>query len=577
MSLLRFIKRDRTERPAPVAPVAPAPAAVAVAPPPPPASAFAAPPPAAPAAVDLERIRHELQEIQRIVGAEETVYGQVRAPQDAVEVNIKLSELVRLCPQAFKDPESLQQASQTVIQVAVPGLYDQLTKGRVTTKLHLLTADIPVDYLAPYAAEHAEDAVPLPLHMVVGSLQPEDLRRRTASQERDLGDKLLPNLFTPASVAAAAAAEAPAAPPPAEPVEAPVAAPAAASVAEVVPAPPAVVEEPAVAAELPVPVEAPVAPPEPEAVEPAALAVPAPVEPMPAPVEEPAAPVDAVPVYEIEAEPTPSPEPVSAAPVEADPLPVERVAEPVPMVDLPLVAAHAVEPAATPEEPAAEPSVSDEAPAEDDTASATRVLLSGLDLNSATAEEMHARLDGVGLKLAQRIVACRETGGPFTDLFDLARVSGLRARRFEQVTGLPWNAAYFRHREQVNQLLGVPAGAMPDVRQVAARFSEITDFSGCMLIHEDGLVLAQSWNHPAAEALGAFAPQMFKKIHRYVKPLKLGEMNSLCFFVGHQPITVVRSGTVYFAALHKPDKLTKKQVSLAQALAMELGRRFAHA
>jgi hypothetical protein len=152
-----------------------------------------------------------LQEIQRIVGAEDTVYGQVRAPQDAVEVNIKLSELVRLCPQAFKDPESLQQASQTVIQVAVPGLYDQLTKGRVTTKLHLLTADIPVDYLAPYAAEHAEDAVPLPLHMVVGSLQPEDLRRRTASQERDLGDKLLPNLFTPASVAAAAA-EAPVAP-----------------------------------------------------------------------------------------------------------------------------------------------------------------------------------------------------------------------------------------------------------------------------------------------------------------------------------------------------------------------------
>ena len=568
MSLLRFIKRDRTERPAPVSPAAPA--AVVVAPPPAP-SAFAAPPPAAPAAVDLERIRHELQEIQRIVGAEDTVYGQLRAPQDAVEVNIKLSELVRLCPQAFKDPESLQQASQTVIQVAVPGLYDQLTKGRVTTKLHLLTADIPVDYLAPYAAEHAEDAVPLPLHMVVGSLQPEDLRRRTASQERDLGDKLLPNLFTPASVAAAAAAETPVAPvaPAAEEVApAPAHEPVAEPVAEVVPEA-AVSDVPAVEAVASAPVEEPAVEPAPELVdlEPVAAVESTPTE-APAPVE------DEVPVYDLEVEPSPAPAPALESPVEES-SPVERISEPVPMAELPIVADVPAVPAVEPEELVAEASTPDEGVAEDEAVSATRLLLSGLDLNSATAEEMHARLDGVGLKLAQRIVACREAGGPFTDLFDLARVSGLRARRFEQVTGLPWNAAYFRHRDQVNQLLGVPAGAMPDVRQVAARFSELTDFSGCMLIHEDGLVLAQSWNHPSAEALGAFAPQMFKKIHRYVKPLKLGEMNSLCFFVGHQPITVVRSGTIYFAALHKPDKLTKKQVSLAQALAMELGRRFA--
>jgi competence ComEA-like helix-hairpin-helix protein len=326
---------------------------------------------------------------------------------------------------------------------------------------------------------------------------------------------------------------------------------------------------PAVEAVASAPVEEPAVEPAPEPVdlEPVAAAESTPAE-APAPVEED------VPVYDLEVEPSPAPAPALESPVEES-SPVERVSEPVPMAELPIVADVPAVPAVESEELVAEASTPDEGGAEDEAVSATRLLLSGLDLNSATAEEMHARLDGVGLKLAQRIVACRETGGPFTDLFDLARVSGLRARRFEQVTGLPWNAAYFRHRDQVNQLLGVPAGAMPDVRQVAARFSELTDFSGCMLIHEDGLVLAQSWNHPSAEALGAFAPQMFKKIHRYVKPLKLGEMNSLCFFVGHQPITVVRSGTIYFAALHKPDKLTKKQVSLAQALAMELGRRFA--
>ena len=341
-------------------------------------------------------------------------------------------------------------------------------------------------------------------------------------------------------------------------------------------------EEPVIAeASAPVVESAPMPPvvEEPVAVEPAPVAeLPAVEEPVvaaePPPAVEPVAEAETVPVYDLSADVPPVEEPVAepaaSAPVDLPPV-VERVVEPVPAAELPAVAWTPSEP--EPEQPAAA-ELEVVAEGEEET-SATRLLLSGLDLNSATAEEMHARLDGVGLKLAQRIVACRHADGPFTDLFDLARVSGLRARRFEQVTGLPWNAAYFRHRDQVKQLLGVADGVMPDVRQVAARFTELTDFAGCMVIDDDGLVLAQSWNHPSADALGAFAPQMFKKIHRYVKPLKLGEMNSLCFFVGHQPITVVRSGSIYFAALHKPDKLTKKQVSLAQALAMELGRRFA--
>ena len=92
-------------------------------------------PAATPPPVDLERIRRELQEIHRIVGAEETIYGQVRAPEDAVEVELKLGDIIKLSPQSFKDPDALQQASQTIIQVSVPALYDQLTRGRVATKL----------------------------------------------------------------------------------------------------------------------------------------------------------------------------------------------------------------------------------------------------------------------------------------------------------------------------------------------------------------------------------------------------------------------------------------------------------
>ena len=513
----------------------------------------------------MDRIRRELQEIQKIVGSDDTLFGAARTAQDAVDIDMRLPDVVRLCPQAFNDPDALQSASQTTVQVAVPGLFDQLTKGRVVTRLQLLTADIPPDYLSSYAAEHAEDHISLPLHLIVAAIQPEDLRRRTASVERDLGDKMLPNLFTPASVAAAAAAvpEAAPAPVPAPDVALPPPVAESAPVADAIPAPPAEappVEAAAPAVEPEVVAEAPEpdAPPAPEAVAPeaAAPAEPTPVEPpavVALPMTEAAAPAAMPPAEEIRS--------VSeAAPVELSP-----AAAPAPETPEMEAAASIVEPT---------PGVAEVEEGEGDASS--KLLLSGLDLNTATAEEMHARLDGVGLRLAQRIVESRTQAGLFTDLYDLARVSGLRARRFERVTGLAWNAAYIRYRDQVKEMVGAQGG-MPDVRQVAARFSAGSDFIGCMIVHEDGLVLAQSWDHPAADALGAFAPQMFKKIHRYVKPLKLGEMNSLCFFVGHQPITVVRSGSIYFAALHKADRLTKKQVSLAQAVAMELGRHFGRA
>jgi competence ComEA-like helix-hairpin-helix protein len=51
-----------------------------------------------------------------------------------------------------------------------------------------------------------------------------------------------------------------------------------------------------------------------------------------------------------------------------------------------------------------------------------------LDLNAAGAEEL-VRLPGVGPVMAARILAERETGGPFASLEDLARVPGVGAAR----------------------------------------------------------------------------------------------------------------------------------------------------
>jgi competence protein ComEA len=55
-----------------------------------------------------------------------------------------------------------------------------------------------------------------------------------------------------------------------------------------------------------------------------------------------------------------------------------------------------------------------------------------LDINSASWVEW-AQLDGIGEKLAKRIVADREERGPFRDATDVGRVRGIHARQLESM------------------------------------------------------------------------------------------------------------------------------------------------
>jgi competence ComEA-like helix-hairpin-helix protein len=58
-----------------------------------------------------------------------------------------------------------------------------------------------------------------------------------------------------------------------------------------------------------------------------------------------------------------------------------------------------------------------------------------IDLNRADAAEL-TRLPGVGRTLAARIVAARETTGPFATVDDLQRVQGLHLRRIDRFRAL---------------------------------------------------------------------------------------------------------------------------------------------
>jgi competence protein ComEA len=58
-----------------------------------------------------------------------------------------------------------------------------------------------------------------------------------------------------------------------------------------------------------------------------------------------------------------------------------------------------------------------------------------INVNSATAPELERR-PGIGPSLAQKIIDCRETHGPFLELEDLLEVSGIGPSKLDQIQDL---------------------------------------------------------------------------------------------------------------------------------------------
>ena len=274
----------------------------------------------------------------------------------------------------------------------------------------------------------------------------------------------------------------------------------------------------------------------------------------------------------------PEPEPIAEEP---EPVPEPVVEEPEPVVEEPEPEPITEQQAPTPE-PELEPvaveqvAVPDEEHArqvEAEVSEGSYLYLKGLDLNKATANDLVKNIDGLGLKLAQRIVAYREKNGPYFFLIDLARVPGLGEKTFEQITGMPLRTGVFRQLPIVASVCwGWRWGSrMCGRSQSASRRS--AGFEGCMLAHTDGYVMAESWVSDKSEAFGAFAPQMYKKIATYVQELDLGGLGSITFFLEEQPFTLVRSGEIFLIAVHTPNRYSRKHVLIAQAVGSELGRR----
>jgi competence ComEA-like helix-hairpin-helix protein len=530
--------------------------------------------------LDFDEIRCALDQIADVLGRGEG-YDMLKATAgDVTAVELSLKDLLECKPELFDVNEVSPADEDKKANVLIKDIFTQLGKGKIVTTVGNLVADIPNDYLVQGIADKREEEVSLPLPLVVSAINPDELQKRTTNVERNSGISDLPNLFNPPSVEAETPVQVDVSTP--EPVvdeitqpepvaeetvaetveEAPVETPATETLAT------EVIEEELVAEE----VEEPVAEEVEETwaqEEPVAEVVEetwAQEEPVAEEIEEP--------VAEVVEETWAQEEPVAEEVEELVVAEVEAVVEEQPVVEEEPVAGQLLSHPAV--EDAAAPSWSDEPAASTATPDASdgrHVLnLRGLDLNRATVSDLISRLDGVGPRLATRIISDREKNGPFLDILDLARVPGLGKKTFSKVTHMRWPEGEEALPEMRKDVLTFNDGGYLNVREVASRFGQLPGFAGCVVAHTDGYIVASSWDHKSHEALGAFAPQIFKKVARYIKRLDMGEMDCMTVIMDQTPITFVPSEDVYFVAIHKTGALSRKHVRLAYGVGCRLGR-----
>lgn len=548
------------------------------------------------AALTLNEIREALAKIAEIIN-DDPEEAREEEKGDFTIVELTIAQVAELVPKVFLNLGAIDQLSQEV-PVKFPDLYQQLSSGKVCTTVGRMLASMSEYLLVPDYEKYRKDEVDVPLNLVVGAVKPEELLQRTTVEERDDGMDEMPDLFSgsafgdvPAAGSDLSGGSFPSADEIAESAEprddgasefsdepaidlaSPLASPTGDEVfqrgADTFSRIPGAGSE---ATSIPnfdessrlsfdmdeadVGATEEIEMPEFELDEDVALFEPI-VEP-----EVAASPSNNEEVVDDEDE-APSVN-LNEADVEQDVVDLRELEEPAVSADLDV------------SEQTAEPA-NRVAPAVTSGSRVHCTLIGDLDLNTCDANELAARLDGVAPKLAARIVRYRDLNGNFERVEDLARVPGVGPTTYFKMTGDSWSEARDTLKRSIDDLFCGDKDAMPDLEKVAARFSDLSGFEGCIFTHAEGHVLAASWNNDQQEVLGVIAPQIFKKVLPYAEQLEIGDLNPLTLFVEDFAVTVMECGDVYFAVIHNAGKFSKKQLNLVQVVGSELEQRMERA
>lgn len=446
----------------------------------------------------------------------------------------------------------LQQRADFDSKVAMPlaPILPQLKTGRVRLPTETIIAALPASLILSPLPKIAGETVALSIAEIIPQLPPQAFMaqlRQTQDKEVEINETDIPTPFAergddreetqPETVEAAAEitsakqledesvaifaekTTAPAAQPVIEPVAEPVTQPVTEPISE-----PVAETSPEVSA--PEPIEAVIEPTAPVVAEEAVTVT-----------EEAAAPVE--PAVEPVAEQTVEPvvESVVAPP---EPVEVEAVSETVPL------AASASEQ----ESPVAP-------------LSTTRDEAGFLvDINACTVEDLK-QFEGIGRALATRIVEFRNAHGAFSSLEDLRAIPGIGRKTFRAIAGVEARA--------LNQLLGVEHNQELTLQEIVRRTSALPGITGCILAMSDGLLLTgQLPEQFDQNAISVFAPQLFKKVGRYARELRVGQIRRLTIFTDQQPVSIFQAGEIFLVIIHDTRHFSKALLRRCERISQEI-------
>jgi competence ComEA-like helix-hairpin-helix protein len=187
-----------------------------------------------------------------------------------------------------------------------------------------------------------------------------------------------------------------------------------------------------------------------------------------------------------------------------------------------------------------------------------------IDLNRCTVEDLQT-IQGIGPALARRIIEFRDAKGRFTSMEELRQIPGIGRKTFRALAGAEPRA--------LNQLLGVEHDRELSLQEIVRLTGNLPGIDGCMLAMSDGLFLTGELPLQLdRDTISVFAPQLFKKVGRYARELKVGQIRRFTIFTDQQPLSIFRAGEVYLIVIHDTRHFSKALLLRCERISQEIAR-----
>jgi competence protein ComEA len=538
------------------------------------------------------------------------------ATTGADAITVSLRSLVAVMPdQYFICPRTdLWRRIDLDTRIPLPAdlVVPQLKIARVRLPLSVAISLMPRSILASPLPSISDETIPISLQEIVPQLPVTLFSSQTKQsdlQEIDFSDSDIPTPFaekdfTPATVEIRAVEpiQLPPPPPPAQPESLPEAAEVSSGALEgeavsifaeksAVAEPPSTTVEPAavesvaesatplaevteepISTEAPKEVEPPAIAAEAQATEPTAIEQPVSEQATTEPVAEVTTPAAATAEPASQAQPEPAEvaaEAAATAPVAAEQPPTPELQQTTEQAVVPPPAderAEAGEPETTSEETSTE--AAPEAPAPEPATPAPSIGSTPdqvlANLNRWSLADL-VRIEGIDAVLAKRIIEFRDTHGGFKSLDELHQIPGIGRRLFRSLASPP--------RRQLNRLFGIEHNEELTLQEIVQLTSRLQGVAGCILAMSDGVFLTGELPpHLDRETISVFAPQLFRKVGRYMKELGAGQVTRLSVFTDQQPISIVRAGEIFLIVLHDNRHFSKALLRRCERISQELAR-----